>query len=258
MLDYKISKIFRVFVPIISLLIYAPITSANESIHDDLGIDNSISYDAIRHVETPNAKMSFKEYRAPQKTLLEMNMQGMLINVLVREDQRRAYSIMPSLGMYQEITPEEAGNQSGSDTKFLHPKFVENEVVYGHMSKKYSTEFTDSSGSGSGFVWVTNDGVPIKFDMTYSSKGMKNQRVFMFLKDLAIRPQAPHLFELAADLRSMVGASGIFSQLGVRNDADSPSLIKEVGNVVKEETKRTARQEARDKVRRGLRNLFGR
>ena len=57
-------------------------------------------------------------------------------------------------------------------------------------------------GSAGGFIWITQEGIPVKMDML-SKSGRKKSRITMTLTNLTIGAQDPQLFELPADYSAM-------------------------------------------------------
>jgi hypothetical protein len=80
---------------------------------------------------------------------------------------------------------------------------VGREDIIGHPSTKFKTKFKDNEGKGSGFMWVTDTGVPIKMDMTYSNSKFKGEQISMVFTELNLREQDPAFFELPANLKPM-------------------------------------------------------
>ena len=170
---------------------------------DTLGVDLNASYQATRVMTSPQGTFEFAEHRAPQKLLMDMNFQGMEAALLMREDLQKSYMLMPSMGMYREMPMDQAMQQANGVDSLQEVAKVGEEKVNGHASTKFRAKFAGDNGSGEGFVWVTDSGVPIKMDMTFSNRGMQGERLVMELRDLKIGPQSADLFELPPNLKPM-------------------------------------------------------
>lgn len=181
---------------------------------DTLGIDMSVQYQATRVMTTEQGSFEFAEHRAPQKMLMDMNMEGMQAVLLVREDLNKSFVLMPSMGMYREMPMDKANQQAGEVEGLTEITKVGRETVNGHDCTKFKAKISSKDGKGDGFIWVTDSGVPLKMDMVYSSRRNKGQHMIMELKDLKLGPQDPAIFELPADLKpfGLRGLGKLFQQ----------------------------------------------
>lgn len=241
-------------------------TSAALAVHPydrwaaELGIDQNASYDGTRVMEFQGGTFEMTERRAPGKMYTEMHVGDMTAGVILREDLNKSYILMPSMGFYKEETLEDGMTQASNGLEFSEIEKVGAEDVNGHASTKYNMRFKDKEGTGSGFVWVTDTGVPIKIDMLYSGQGVTDQRLTMQFTELNLRQQEPAYFEVPANLTPMSFSGGIsnFGKLmgmgGETPSADSGSAaggtdsIQSVTDSVSEGTKGLIK---------GLGGLFG-
>lgn len=180
---------------------------------DDLGIDPNVSYDGTRIMTMQQGEFEIAERRAPQKMYTEFNMGSMSGGFILREDLDRAYMLMPTMGMYREMTLSEGLDEAGGGIEFSDIERVGEEDVNGFPSTKYKARFKDKEGKGAGFIWVTDSGVPIKMDMIYSSRDEKGTRISSELVELNLRPQDPAAFELPEGLSPMAGGTGMLGNL---------------------------------------------
>ena len=181
----------------------------------ELGIDMNVSYDGMRIMEFQGGTFEAVERRAPGKMYAEVNVGGMTSGVILREDLQKSYILMPSMGFYKEESLEGGMLQAANGMEFNTIEKVGSEDVNGHPSTKFKTSFKDNEGKGSGLIWVTDTGVPIKMDMTYSSGEMQGQRISMQFTELNLRKQDPKYFELPADLKPMnMGGIGDLMKMG--------------------------------------------
>ena len=170
---------------------------------EELGIDLDVSYDGTRIMEIRGGTYQAIERRAPEKMYTEINTGNMSSAIILREDLQKSYLLMPTMGFYKEETLEGGLMQASNDLEFSNIEELGNEVVLGFPSTKYQTEFKDKDGTGSGFVWVTDSGVPIKMEMIYSNDEFKGERINIYFTELNLREQDPAIFEVPANLKPM-------------------------------------------------------
>ena len=185
---------------------------------EELGIDENVSYDGTRLMEFQGQQMEMTERRAPQKLYTEMLAADMTIGIILREDLKKSYTLMPSMGFYREVSMEEGMTQAANGMEFIDIEKLGSDDVNGHPSTRFAVSFRDNEGSGEGFLWVTDTGVPIKMDMTYSNKDAQGQRMVMQFTELNLREQDPKYFELPPDLKPMgfgAGLSGLGQMMGL-------------------------------------------
>lgn len=178
-----------------------------------VGVDLNLSYSATRVMETKDGRFEFKEHAAPKKRAMEMDVGGMQGTLLMREDQEKAFFVMPEMGMYREMKLTEAMKQSNHNMDMQDIEEVGRETISGYESTKYKTTFKDKNGKGAGYIWVADAGFPIKMDMIYKSRKMKGQRMTMEMKDIEIGPVDAQHFEIPEGLKPF-GLGGMFSQFG--------------------------------------------
>jgi hypothetical protein len=244
---------------------------------EELGYKDNVSYDGIRVMETKDGQMQFNIHHAPGKESMEMDIGGMQSRVIIRRDLGKSYSIMPSMGTYREMPLDDATKQANQAMNLQSVEEVGREDVNGFSATKYKTKFKDDSGKGAGFMWITDEGIPIKMDMIYASRKMKGQRFKLELKDLVLRKQDPALFELPAGLQPM-NMSAIMQMAKQQQNAagtatanqtpptpttgnaesTDPTIVEEVGDTAADEAKRGVLSETRQAVRKGLRGIFQR
>jgi hypothetical protein len=139
-------------------------------------------------------------------------MQGMQSVMILRRDRQLGWMLMPAQRMYQKLDLARAQQQSGSQTAdTVTIEQVGAESIEGHDATKYKMLMKD--GSGGGFIWITQDGIPIKMDFLGKS-GRDKTRMTVTLTNLAIGAQDPALFEPPADYQAMPAFVG-FRQGGV-------------------------------------------
>ncbi len=237
---------------------------------DALGLDMNVSYSGTRTMQTDEGNISMLERRAPGKQRMEMSMGGMNAVMIIREDREAAYTLMPDFGMYRETSLAEAQTQTGNNLDLSNVSKVGREKLDGAMTTKYAVSFSDRNGKGDGFMWVSDDGIGVKMDMTYTSRGAKGQRIEMTLTDVKVGRQADDLFEVPASYKpmnmanmgAMMGAGAppsAATQQAPRQPAEEePDFAEELGDAAADEAQAGVEEGVRDQVRKGIRGIFGR
>ena len=162
------------------------------------------------------------------------------------------------------IDAEKVAEMGSSDLKFSERKYVGREAVNGVTCNKHEAKFEDAEGnSGDGFYWVSDQGIVMKVDMTYSSRGEAGQRLVFETRDLKVEPQANAHFEIPQDysgfgLGSLMGAGG---EPGETPNTSGPSfgerVASDVGNAAEHDTSSRIVHEARKSLHKGLNKIFG-
>ena len=194
----------------------------------ELGINENVSYDGTRLMEMQGQQIEMIERRAPGKMYTEMFIGGMTTGIILREDLKKSYTLLTSMGFYREDTMEEGLTQAGNGMEFSKIEKVGSEDINGHPTTKYKTRFSDNEGKGAGLIWVTDTGIPIKMDMIYSNQDAEGQRITMQFTELNLRDQDPKYFEVPANLKPMTlggGLSGLGAMLGMGGDAPAAGSV---------------------------------
>ena len=188
----------------------------------ELNIDQNLSYDGTRVMEVDGQQIEMTERRAPGKMYTEIFLGNMTTGIILREDLQKSYTLMPSMGFYRETSMEEGMNQASNGLEFSEIEKVGSETINGHASTKYKAQFSDKEGKGSGFIWVTDTGVPMKMDMLYANKDTEAAHITMEFTELNLRDQDPKYFEVPANLKPMTlggGLSWLGAMLGMGGEA---------------------------------------
>ncbi len=175
----------------------------------------TVDYSADRIMETEAGTFDGRVYFSRDKERLEMNARGMQSVMILRRDQQLGWMLMPAQRMYQKVDLARAQQQSGSqsaDTVTIEQ--VGAEIIEGHAATKYKMLMKD--GSGGGFIWVTQDGIPVKMDFL-GKNGRDKTRMTVTLTNLTIGEQDPALFELPGDYKAMPSFPGFGGQPSGKN-----------------------------------------
>ncbi|HKE94413.1 MAG TPA: DUF4412 domain-containing protein [Povalibacter sp.] len=161
----------------------------------------TVEYSADRIIESDAGTISGKVYAAKDRERTETNMGGMQSVMILRRDRQLGWMLMPMQKMYQQLDFAKAAQQSGAaPDDQVEITVVGSESVEGFAATKYKMLMKD--GSAGGFIWITQEGIPVKMDML-SKSGRDKTRITMTLKNLTIGAQDPQLFELPADYAAM-------------------------------------------------------
>lgn len=160
-------------------------------------------YSGDRVIESAQGTFTQKVYSASGKERMEMDMAGMQSVMILRPDKKLGWMLMPAQRMYMELDLSKAKEQTGSgppDDVTIEKVGVE--TVEGHSATKYKMLMRDKSAGG--FMWFTDDGIPIKMDML-SKDGNQKSRITMTLRNLKTGKQDASLFELPSGYSKMPG-----------------------------------------------------
>ena len=248
-------------------------TQTMEQWAEEYGIPLDVSYDATRIIETEQGSFRLKERKAPGKTMVEMNFQGIQGATIIREDLDKAWFFSNEMGFYREMDMSQANQQRPDNSQVTDVEEVGRETINGFSTRKFKSVFKDNNGKAEGFMWITDDGIPIKMDMTYTSRRARGQTVTMELEDLQVRAQDASHFELPEGLEPLsLGAMLRMgrqaqrqntdlqntNQAGAEPTAEQPTLGEELVEEAADQTKDSLKSETRNSVRKGIRNLFKR
>jgi uncharacterized protein DUF4412 len=192
---------------VLALLCTAAI--AGQSHADGLPVP-TVDYSADRIMETEAGTFDGKVYFTRDKERLEMNARGMQSVMILRRDQQLGWMLMPAQRMYQKLDLARAQQQSGSqsaDTVTIEQLGAD--TIEGHAATKYKMLMKD--GSGGGFIWITQDGIPVKMDFL-GKNGREKTRMTVTLTNLTIGEQDPALFELPGNYKAMPSFPGFSGQ----------------------------------------------
>lgn len=174
----------------------------------------SVEYSADRVIETSAGTFNGKVFSAKDKERSETTMGGMQSVMILRRDKQVGWMLMPMQKMYMTMDFAKAQQQSGAaPNDQIDITEVGSETIEGHASKKYKMLMKD--GSGGGFIWVTDQGIPVKMDFLSKSGGEKT-RMTVTLKNLKIGSQDAEQFELPSGYTAMPNMGGGFGTGAMR------------------------------------------
>jgi outer membrane lipoprotein-sorting protein len=269
-------------IPTISVIIMACFLLAlnNDTLALEKMKEPQVEYSADVVMETGNNVMNYKVYYAlGGKKRQDMSYQGNQQIMILRQDKKVSWMLMPEQKMYMETSLEQQTQDNQirdmSDCE-VDAKASGSESINGVTATKSKISMSCPNNVGyEGYMWITKEGIMVKMDATTIYDGKKSH-FKTELKNLKIAKQEPSLFEIPAGYKkfSMPGFSGMMPQ-GVNEEESSDIDDTDIGDEAMpvssgddasqsagEEKKEGAQpiekiDKALDKVRK-IKGLFGR
>jgi hypothetical protein len=194
-----------------------------------------VEYSADVVMETENNVMNYKVYYGlGGKQRQDMSYQGNQQIMILRQDKKVSWMLMPEQKMYMETRLEQQtkGNQvrDMSDCE-VDAKASGSESINGVTAEKSRISMSCPNKVGyEGYMWVTKEGIMVKMDATTTYDGKKSH-FKTELKNLKIAKQDPSLFEIPAGYKkfSMPGFSGMTPK-GMNGEANSDADDTDIGD----------------------------
>ncbi|MGD9853249.1 MAG: DUF4412 domain-containing protein [Nitrospirales bacterium] len=203
-----------------------------------------VEYSADTQMETADVVMEGQVFYAPGKERREMKTGSDGMTMIIRQDKKVIWTLMPEANAYMEISLDQSQDQTDLSDYHIEQTTVGEEVVNGVKTTKSKVIMTKKEGSKlGGFWWTTKEGIPVKMDMI-SVEGQSKERIKMELTNLKIGKQDPKLFEVPADYMNM--------SMGMPNLKD---LMQDQEAAQDDRTGRQPETEPNDRGF-GLQNLF--
>ena len=168
----------------------------------------TVEYSAHRRIETDQGVIEGSVAAAPGMERSEMRMGSMSSSVMImRNDRKVGYMVMPAQRMYLEVDLAQAAQRSGTVAQDqLDLEVVGSETVSGLATTKY--KFVTKDRSTGGFVWYSDEGIPVKMDVL-SKYGSDKSRTTVMLHDVRIGEQDRTTFDVPAGFARMP-SGGLF------------------------------------------------
>jgi len=215
---------------------------------EELGIDARVGYVGDRTIESSEAgrTVSLREFRMPGKARLEFEESGQRIVMILDEPAGTAYMLLPDLNLYSEVPVQTFQARAWESLDLLDFEKLDREVIDGHATTRYRISWQDPDGNrGHGFHGVTDDGIPIRMDVTYDSPEKAGERVVAELRNLVVAPQDAALFERPANYLALPSLEGLLGTLPGSTTDSTPGAPAGSGTVDLES------------LRKGLGDLLG-
>jgi hypothetical protein len=216
---YNIKCIF-----IATLLVFAGIAQASTPPKPQ------VEYSADSVLETANTKMQGHVNYTPTRERREMVMGrgGEKIFMIMRQDKKLAWTLMPSDKMYIETNINQANANASPDASKYKMEYtvIGPDTINGISTTKSKVVMTGPKGEKmDGFMWLSKENIMVKIDATASDK---NTRFMTELSNLKIGKQDAKLFEIPAgyEKMSVPGMPGQGAGGGAYNMKDMLKMMK--------------------------------
>jgi hypothetical protein len=167
----------------------------------------TVEYSANRRIESDQGVIEGSVAAAPGMERGEMRMGSMSTVMIVRNDLKVGYMLMPAQRMYQQLEFAQAAQASGTVAQDqVELEAVGSETLSGLETTKY--KFVTKDRSAGGFLWYSAEGIPVKMDVL-SKTGRDKSRMTVTLQDVRIGQQDRAAFEVPAGFTRMPGG-GLF------------------------------------------------
>ncbi|MBI2460120.1 MAG: SufD family Fe-S cluster assembly protein [Candidatus Rokubacteria bacterium] len=154
-----------------------------------------------------HAVFNGKIFVSPDKSRLEMTLEGQRQVMIARLDKRVFWMLMPEERMYVEMPiperPEDA--LSGRDpTQKIERRLVGSETVSGHPTKKYKVTVTGKDETYVGYQWLAQDlgELPIRWEDEQGTARVE-------LRNIKVGRQPAELFEVPAGFQKLAMPAGL-------------------------------------------------
>jgi outer membrane lipoprotein-sorting protein len=162
-----------------------------------------VEYSGDTRMETADGVMEGVVYHAPGKERRETKMGGESMTMIIRQDKKVIWMLMPDANAYMEMGLGQSKDKSDFSEYEVEKTQLGEEEIDGIMTTKSKVIMTKKDGSKlGGFWWTTKEDIPLKTDMI-SVEGKTKERIKVELTNLKIGQQNPELFEIPADYMNM-------------------------------------------------------
>jgi hypothetical protein len=162
-----------------------------------------VDYSADSYMETAEGVMKGRVYSTPGKERREYVESGEQMTMIMRNDKKAVWMLMPGDKAYMEMKFPKEGRKDNLSGYKIEQTTIGPETVNGVKTTKSKIIMTGPKGEKmGGFWWATKDNIIVKMDAIAVDKGSK-ARFKIELKDLKIARQDPALFEIPAGYAKM-------------------------------------------------------
>ncbi|MDH5428095.1 MAG: DUF4412 domain-containing protein [Nitrospirota bacterium] len=162
-----------------------------------------VEYSGDTRMETAEGVMEGVVYHTPGKERRETQMGGESMTMIIRQDKKVIWMLMPDANAYMEMGLGQSKDKSDFSQYEVEKTQVGEEEIDGIMTTKSKVIMTKKDGSKlGGFWWTTQEDIPLKTDMI-SVEGQTKVRIKTELTNLKIGKQDPKLFEIPDDYMNM-------------------------------------------------------
>ncbi len=162
-----------------------------------------VDYSGDMYITMEKGVMVQKVFNSGQKSRTEMRNSL----AIVRKDKNVVWVLMPQSNSFMEI-PMNQEHLPPTERPDISWKEVGKETVNGYPATKYHFESDKKGGTMEGFVWVTKEGIVVKYEGNTEHNGKKTKMVSE-LKNLKIGKQDGALFEIPKGFKKSPMPSGM-------------------------------------------------
>ena len=155
--------------------------------------DAKVGFSADRLLVINGKQYHGKMWNMPGKERHEQDLNGIPAAFVLRNDTPIGDLVLPKLHTTVEfVMPPEL-------RLFADPRLVRHPVghdqINGIATTKYDVEVTVPEGHGNGNLWLSNDGIPMKLDGTFTRTSGRVATLQWELTHVRVGPQSAALFE---------------------------------------------------------------
>jgi hypothetical protein len=164
-----------------------------------------VEYSADTVIETAEVAMKGRVHYTPTRERREMVMGkgGEKMLMIMRQDKKVAWTLMPSEKMYMESSIAQASTKTDPSEYKIEQTVIGPETINGVSTTKSKIIMTGPKGEKmGGFMWTTKENIVVKMDAIAVDKKEKH-RYKTELTNLKIGKQDPALFEVPAGYQKM-------------------------------------------------------
>ena len=162
-----------------------------------------VDYSADSYMETAEGVMKGRVYVSPGKERREFSEGGEQMVMIIRQDKKTAWMLMPEDEMYMELKMEGDGRKDDLTRYKIEQSEVGKEKVNGVDTVKNKIVMTGPKGEKlGGFWWITKDNIVVKMDAISIDKKDKD-RFKIELKNLKVGKVDSKLFEIPKGYEKM-------------------------------------------------------
>jgi outer membrane lipoprotein-sorting protein len=232
----KTRLILTVFITVMASFLYG--SSDSDALALEKMKEPGVEYSADVVMETQNGVMNYKVYYAlGGKQRQDMNYQGNQQIIILRQDKKVSWVLMPEQKMYMETSlgqPKENKEVQDISDCELDATPEGSESINGVTSTKSKISMSCPNNVGyEGYMWVSKEGIMVKMDAMVTYDGQKS-RIKTELKNLKIAKQDPSLFEIPAGYRKLnMAGFGNMTPQGVDKEETSKPVKTDTGDAAK-------------------------
>ena len=136
-----------------------------------------VEYSANTRMETADGVMEGMVFHTPGKERRELTTSGEPMTIIIRQDKKVMWTLMPEANAYMEMSLEESQDKTDFSAYQIDQTIVGEEDINGIKTTKSKVIMTNKDGSKlGGFWWTTKEGIPLKMDMI-SVKGKTKENL---------------------------------------------------------------------------------